>query len=197
MAVDGITWDMQAQVIKYHPETVQRLTAQMGHEPTGYHLRHLEALGQLAPDEVTDVAGNILVTTGLGRVTNLIIGGGGTPLAHADTIVGVGTSTTTAVVGDTALGGDGSGTTAYYQQADSSYPTQAAGVLTCQCTYGTGVANFAWQEWCWAIASGTLTAGSTLASVGTTPIMLNHKVQSLGTKASGSIWTLAATLTLA
>lgn len=197
MAVDAITWDMQAQVIKYHPETVARLTERMGHEPTGYHLRHLEALGQLAPDEITDASGNILVTVGLNRVTNLIIGGGGTPLAHADTIVGVGSSTTAALVGDTALGGDGSSSTAYYQQADTSYPTQSNGVLTVQCTYQTGNANFAWQEWMWAIASGTLTAGSTLASVGTSPIALNHKVQSLGTKASGSIWTLAATLTLA
>jgi len=197
MAVDGITWDMNARIIKYHPDTVARLTAQMGHEPLGFHLRHLESIGLLAPDEVVEAPGNILVTTGLTRVTSLIIGGGGTALAHADAIVGVGTSSTTAVVGDTALGGDGNASTAYYQNADSSYPSASAGVITCNCTYQSSNANFAWNEWCWADASGTLTAGFTLSGVGTSPILLNHKVQSLGTKVSGSIWTLSATLTLA
>ncbi len=95
------------------------------------------------------------------------------------------------------LGGDGNASTAYYQQADSSYPSQSAGVITVQCTFGTGVANFAWQEWGWVDVSGTLTAGFTMSGVGTSPLLLNHRVQSLGTKASGSIWTLAATLTLA
>lgn len=197
MAVDTIQWNMDAQVIKYHPETVARLTERMGHEPLGMHLRHLELIGLLEPDEITEAPGNLLVTGGLNRITSLIIGGGGTALAHADAIVGVGTSTTAATVGDTALGGDGNASTAYYQQADSSYPTQSNGVVTVNCTFGTGAANFAWNEWLWAIASGTLTAGYTLSGVGTSPLALNHKVQSLGTKVSGSIWTLAATLTLA
>jgi hypothetical protein len=197
MAGDSITWDMQARIIKYHPETVERLTRQMGHEPLGFHLRHLESIGLLVPDEVVEAPGNLLVTGGLNRVTSLIIGGGGTALAHADAIVGVGTSTTAATTADTALGGDGNASTAYYQQADGGYPTQANGVVTCNCTYQSGVANFAWNEWLWAIASGTLTAGNTLSGVGTSPLALNHKVQSLGTKASGSIWTLSATLTLA
>lgn len=197
MAGDGITWDMNARIIKYHPETVTRLTTQMGHEPLGFHLRHLESIGLLEPDEVLEAPGNLLVTTGLNRITNLIIGGGGVALTHADAIVGVGTSTTAAVVGDTALGGDGNASTAYYQQADTSYPSQSGGVITCNCTFQSAVANFAWNEWCWADASGTLTAGNTLSGVGTSPILLNHKVQSLGTKASGSIWTLSATLTLA
>lgn len=197
MPGDGITWDMQARIIKYHPETVAELTERMGHEPLGVHLRHLEALGQIVPDEVVEAPGNLLVTSGLNRITNLIIGGGGTPLAHADAIVGVGTGTTAAAVGDTALGGDGNASTAYYQQADTGYPTQANGTVSVNCTFQSGNANFAWNEWCWADGSGTLTAGSTLASVGTGVVLINHKVQSLGTKASGSIWTLSATLTLA
>ncbi|WP_040829039.1 hypothetical protein [Nocardia jiangxiensis] len=195
MAGDGIKWNMTAKVIKYEPETVERLTNQFGHEPTGYHLRHLESIGLLVPDDIVDVPGNLLTTVGLNRITNLIIGGGGTPLAHADAVVGVGNSTTTAVIGDTALGADGTAN-AYYQQADSGSPTQSNGTINITCTYQSGNANFAWQEWGWAVASGTITAGTTLASVGTSPVLLNHKIQSLGTKSSGAIWSLAATLTL-
>ncbi len=197
--VDTLTWDMQARIIKYHPESVSRITRDLmhGHEPTGFHLRHFEEVGLAEPDEVMEAPGNLLVTGGLNRITNLIIGGGGVALAHADAVVGVGTSTTAATVSDTALGGDGNASTAYYQQADSSYPTQSNGIITVNCTFQSGVANFAWNEWCWAIDSGTITAGATLASTGTSPLMLNHKVQSLGTKVSGSIWTLSATLTLA
>lgn len=195
MAGDGIKWNMTAKVIKYEPDTVERLTAQLGHEPTGYHIRHLESLGLLVPDDITDVPGNLLVTAGLNRITNLIIGGGGTPLAHADAIVGVGNSSTTEVIGNTALGADGTAN-AYYQQADSGYPTQSNGTINVTCTYQSTIANFTWAEWCWAVASGTLTAGTTLASVGTSPVMLNRKTQSLGTKSSGAIWSLAATLTL-
>jgi hypothetical protein len=195
MAGDGVKWDMHARVIKYEPETVERLTAQMGHEPNAFHLRHLEEIGLLEPDDIVEVPGNLLVTTGLNRITNLIIGGGGTPLAHANAIVGVGTSSTAATVSDVALGSDGTAN-AYYQQADSGYPTQSNGTITCNATFQTGNANFAWNEWCWADGSGTITAGTTLASVATSPVMLNHRIQSLGTKVSGAVWTLSATLTL-
>jgi hypothetical protein len=167
----------------------------MGHEPSAFHLRHLEEIGLLEPDDIVEVPGNLLVTTGLNRITNLIIGGGGTPLAHANAIVGVGTSSTAATVSDVALGSDGTAN-AYYQQADSGYPTQSNGTITCNATFQTGNANFAWNEWCWADGSGTITAGTTLASVATSPVMLNHRIQSLGTKVSGAVWTLSATLTL-
>jgi hypothetical protein len=196
MANDGIKWSPSARVLKYDADTIQDITRMLGHEPNGAELRHLEATAGLVPDETTDwVKGNLLVTVGLDNLTKLIIGTG-TSFNNAHSIVGVGSSSTAAVIGDTHLGGDGSTTTAYYQNADASNPTQANGVLTCNCTYATGNANFAWQEWCWAVGTGTITPGGTLASVATGVIMLNHKVQSLGTKASGSTWTLQATVTL-
>lgn len=199
MAAEGINWLATAQVIKYNPDKVARLTARYGHEPTWFHLEHLRRIGDPdgEPDDITVAEGNLLTTVGLNRLTNLMIGGGGTSLAHADLLIGVGSSSTAALVGDTALGGDGSSTTALYQQCDSSYPTQSNGVLTVNCTFGSSSANFSggWQEWCLAVASGSLTSGATLSGVGTSPIMINHKIQNLGTKNSGAIWTLAATVT--
>ena len=101
---------------------------------------------------------------------------------------------TTALIADTALGDDG--TSAWYQGCDSSNPTQANGVITTVCTFTTGNANFAWNEWCWATCTGSITPGATLASVATGTKLWNHKAQSLGTKASGS-WVLTATVTIA
>ena len=108
-------------------------------------------------------------------------------------IVGVGATNTAATIADTALGADGG--SAYYQGCDSANPTQANGVITCVCTFTTGNANFAWAEWCWATCTGSITPGATLASVATGTKLWNHKIQSLGTKVSGS-WVLTTTITI-
>ena len=135
----------------------------------------------------------------MNRITSLFEGAGGQAWAHANAFIGVGTSTTLATVADTALGGDGSSSTAYYQPADVGYPTQSGGTMQCNATFGTGIAAFAWNEWMLGDASGTLAAASAIASVGTSPIAINHKVVSggLGTKGSSSIWTLQTTATIA
>lgn len=67
---------------------------------------------------------------------------------------------------------------------EATYPTRSSGALTLRALYGTGDANFAWNEW-----------GSFNASVGGT--MFTRKVESLGTKANTQSWQLTATITLA
>lgn len=195
MSIDGIKWHAFARVIKYNPDTVAEITKELGHEPTGPDLRMLEERHGLKPDAEAVADGNLLTTAGLNRITNLIIGGGAA-FNNAQAIVGVGASSTAATTSDTILGGNGNSTTAWYQGADASNPTQSNGVITCNATYATGNGNFAWNEWCFAVGTGTITPGNALASVATSPVMLNHKVQSLGTKAAGSTWTLQATITL-
>lgn len=188
---DGIKWSAHALVEKYSDAQVAAAVAVLGREPDGAELHALFA----RPDDGTAEAhGNLLTTGGLGLLTELIIGGGGNAFSHTNAIVGVGNSTTPAVVADTALGADNTAN-AWYQQADASNPSQSAGVITCIATFTTGNANFVWNEWCFAAGSGTITAGNHLSAVSTSPIMINHKIQSLGTKASGS-WVLTATLTL-
>lgn len=194
MSQDGIKWTPVVHVKKYSPDTVRDITRLLGHEPTGEDLRRLEAEGLHWDDEAW-AHGNQLVTVGLNRIGNLIIGTGAA-FTNAQAIIGVGSSSTAFSAAQTALIGDGSTTTAYYQGADASNPTQSNGVITCNATYATGNANFAWNEWGFAVGTGTITPGGTLASVATTPVLLNRKVQSLGTKGSGSTWTLQATVTL-
>lgn len=153
--------------------------------------------------------GNLLVTAGLTNLTSLWLGQTGTavnPLklnsgstAGAATC-GVGATATAASVADTVLGANNTAN-AYYQIADTSYPTSSAGVVTLQSTFGTSVANFAWNEWCWATGAGAITAGTALASIYATAssfAMVNHKVpaSSLGTKASGASWVFTTTVTI-
>lgn len=161
--------------------------------------------------------GNIMVTTGLQNLGYLLIGtaasgANGRPLAVSNGTaggaicgVGIDTSSTAAAVGDTRLNisGTETSTATWYQIMDSTYPTLSGtgvangGQLNGQSTYGTGNANFAWNEWCWAsCASGTITAGAVLASVATNVAMLNHWTgTSLGTKGSGATWVFSTTIT--
>lgn len=187
-----INWSAHATIRKYSPAQVAWATQRLGYEPAGHRLSLMFAEPE---DGVTEEPGNLLVTAGLNLITALIEGGAGTPFAHADAIVGVGAGTTTATVADTALTDDNS-SNAYYQQADSSYPTQSNGVITTQATFASGNANYAWQEWCLATGSGGITPGDHLSATATSVTMLNHKVASLGTKSSGASWVAVLTCTL-
>jgi len=188
--IENDNWKAHALVRKYSPDQVRWATQKMGYEPTGHRL---SLLFREPEDGVVEEAGNLMVTVGLNLLTSLLEGGAGTPFAHADAIVGVGSTSTAATVADTALGADNTAG-AWYQQADSSYPTQSNGVITCQATVTSSNGNFAWNEWCLATGSGGITPGTHLSAVATSPVMLNHKVSSLGTKASGS-WVFVATIT--
>jgi hypothetical protein len=186
-------WEAHAKVLKYSPDQVAHAVSVLGYEPSGHRL---SLLFREPEDGVAEEPGNLLVTVGLNLITALIEGGAGTPFAHADAIVGVGATSTAATIADTALGADNTAS-AYYQQADVSYPTQSNGVITTQATFASGNANFAWNEWALATGSGGITAGTHLSAVATSVTMLNHKVpaSSLGTKSSGASWVFIATVT--
>lgn len=66
---------------------------------------------------------------------------------------------------------------------DATYPQIAGNVLTFRATFATGDANFAWNEW------GVFNA----ASAG---VMLNRKVEALGTKTASQSIQLTVTVTV-
>ncbi len=193
--LDGIKWQAHARVDKYSPEVVEELTRILGYEPKSADYARLT----VDPNAVVEVDGNILVSSGISNITNLIIAGGGQGLTATRTIVGVGATATAAVIGDTALGANAG--SAYYQLPDSapsrSTVTATNDTITAVSTFASGNANFAWAEWCWATCTGTVTPGATLASVATGTAMVNHKIASMGTKASGASWVFTTTVTLA
>lgn len=192
---DGFAWRPQARVIKYDAETIARLTAQLGHEPSGPELRALEEQG-LVPDDVTDWAvGNLMTTAGINRFTDLITGAAVTGLSTTRTVVGVGNSNTAEAVGQTDLQAAAGAANRWFQGSDASNPTKVGGVITCNTTFQSGDGNFVWNEWCWNIATAAPVASAVQATATTSGIMVNRKVQNLGTKAAGAVWTHQATLT--
>lgn len=192
MSIDGIKWHAFAKVFKWDADQTAELAEYLGRQP---QYADFQRLG-VKHSDYAEADGNLLTTAGLNRITNLIIGGGGTALtAGSRAMAGVGDSATAATVSDAALGGNSS-THSWWQAMDGSNPTQSNGVITGNTTYATGDGNFAWNEWGWGIATTTPVASAVFATATTTGVLLNHKVQSLGTKSAGSTWTLQATITL-
>lgn len=102
-----------------------------------------------------------------------------TPFNNANANLGVGDGTSAFSATQTDL----QGTNKVRKGMDAGYPTRNVNQLTFRSTFGGADANFAWNEW------GVFNA----ASGGT---MMNRKVESLGTKASGATWILTVTITL-
>ncbi|MBK8200200.1 MAG: hypothetical protein IPK75_17785 [Acidobacteria bacterium] len=147
-----------------------------------------------APYETIVREGNLLMYGGVSCLWQCLIGNGtgtaGQTLTffnNANATIGVGDSTTAAAATQTDLQ---AATNKLRKAQDATYPqhtdatTSGAASIVFKSTFGSADANFAWQEW--AIFNGA--AGGR---------MLNRKVESLGTKASGTTWALTVTLTLA
>lgn len=109
------------------------------------------------------------------------IGEAVTAFNNANAYLGVGDSATAFAATQTDLQ---AATNKLRKAMEATYPTRAANVLTFRSLFGTGDANFAWQEW------GVFNA----ASAGT---MMSRKVESLGTKTSAQSWQLTTTITIA
>ena len=100
-----------------------------------------------------------------------------TPFNNTNAHLGVGDGTAAFATTQTDLQGANKARKAM----DSGYPTLAGNQMTFRATFGGADANFAWNEW------GVFNA----ASGG---VMMNRKVESLGTKASGATWVLTVTV---
>src|SRR5215471_12653740 len=166
---DGLNWRAFAHVEKFSPDQAahaeRQLSGLVGPFRSLVLSRALRATGK--PElGFAMVAGNLLVTEGLNQITSLIINSS-TSFAFTNTkgLVTVGDSTTAAAIGDTYVTATfTSGSNCYQNPNDASFPTQSNGVINSQSTYGSGVANFAWQTWGWASFNGTAAANATLST---------------------------------
>lgn len=125
-----------------------------------------------------DLGYNAVTQIGLQNILNRGFGIGGTAISH----IGVGSSTAdgASIFTQTDLQ---AATNKYRKVIDAGYPSRAAQTVTVRASFGTGEANFAWNEF-------GLFWGASGAN------MFSRKVQSLGTK-SGGTWILTATVELA
>lgn len=138
------------------------------------------ALARGEPFEVAEFEGNLLVNTGINEAMDLICGATATAFNNANAYIGVGDSSTAASASDTDL----LGTNKTRKAQDATYPTSGTSQkATWKSTFGSADANYAWEEF-----------GVFNASTG--GVMLNRKVSSQGTKASGQTWVVSLEITL-
>lgn len=136
--------------------------------------------------EVIEVEGNLLTTAGALHIFSDLRGTSVTAFSNANAYIGVGDSNTAASVGQTDLQASSN---KFRAAMVATFPLVgvadglSANQIQFKANFATGEANFAWAEWAIFNASSSGT-------------MLNRKVESLGTKASG-VWTLTLTLSLA
>lgn len=139
------------------------------------------------PYESIEVEGNLLMTAGATALWTALAGTAGT-FTNALAAIGVGDSTTASAASQTNLQAT---TNAARVGMNASYPAVSTNQIEFQATFGGSVGNFAWNEWGVfnAVGTGTPPTGGT---------MLNRAVPAggLGTKVSGSTWTLTVTLSL-
>lgn len=177
-AMDELHWHTEWKLEKYEGD----LTA--------------EEAALATPYEVLEGEGNLLMYGGASCQWETLIGNGtgtaGQTLTYfnnGNAAIGVGDSTTAEAATQTDLQ---AATNKLRKGMDATYPqhtdatTSGAASIVFKSTFGSTDANFAWQEW-----------GVFNSATAATGRMLNRKVQSLGTKASGTTWVLTITLTLA
>ena len=135
----------------------------------------------LPPDDVVEAPGNLLLDAGINLMLDLLIGAGGTAYTTGNSYIGVGDSSTAAAADQTGLLASSNKD---FQGMESGYPPGTDQTVTWRAIWASAEGNFAWNEW--TISNSNSDSG----------VNLNRKVASLGTKASGSSWTLTVTITV-
>jgi len=133
----------------------------------------------VAPEIEEEVPGNLLLNEGIQLILDLLIGAGGTVANNANAQIGVGDSSTAEAAAQVDLQ---AATNKLFKGMNATYPIRTAQTMAWQSDFTTGEANYAWNEWSVRNSSGA-------------DKNINRKVQSLGTKASGT-WTLTGQVTL-
>lgn len=170
--VDSIHWLPEWNIHKFRDHKGRVLKAGRAGLPLKYLMDNFELLGALK------FPGNVLLNEGINELWTLVAGTGATPFDNGNAYIGVGDDDTVANATQTGLqAAENAGTHKLYQAMDAEYPTYGSSqIATWRSTFGGPDANFTWEEI--TVANG----GSDAAK------NLNRKVQSMGTKASGTSW---------
>jgi len=161
-------WLCRYRLSKYH----QDIESYRGREGEFHQL--------FKPYEVIEGEGNCLLNTGIDEMWDLVTGvvsGADHIFDNSHAQIGVGDSSTAADATQTDL----LGTNKAYKGQETGYPTVGTQKVTFKSSFGDTEANFTWNEW--------------VVKQSTSAICLNRKVDSLGTKTSGT-WTLEVSITL-
>jgi hypothetical protein len=143
-----------------------------------YRGKEAEFHEKFQPYEIIEGEGNCLLNSGINEMWDLIVGDSANHFNNAAAQIGVGDSSTAATPSQTDLQ---AATNKTYKGMESGYPTSASQKATFKASFGDAEANYAWNEW--------------VVKQSTSAKCLNRKVDSLGTKSSGT-WTLEVSITL-
>ena len=136
--------------------------------------------GEVQPSSVSLFEGNCLLNAGINNMERLTCGSTGTAYSNALAYLGVGSVTIAATATQTDL----QDTSAVWKIMESGFPPIASQKMSWKSSYGSGDANFAWQEFGVDCSNGTPVA------------LLNRKVSDQGTKTVGQTWVLTLEITL-
>jgi hypothetical protein len=168
---DKGNWQMKARLSKYHEDIT----------PFAREGREAEFHKLFTPYEVIKQEGNCLLNSGINEMWDLVTGAasGASHIYDNDAAtIGVGDSGTDADPAQTDLQAAVNKT---YKAMEGGYPTSTSQKATFKSSFGSSDANYAWEEW--------------VVKQATSTICLNRKVESLGTKSSGT-WSLEVDITL-
>lgn len=144
-----------------------------------------EALARgLKPDDSLLVPGNLLLNAGITGLQKLLIGSSFNAYNAANAQIAVGNGNTAESASQTDL----QGASKARAGMEATFPSVASQTATWKSSYGSSAANFNWLEVGVQNGSGT--------PDGTTVVLLNRKQQDLGTKVSGSTWTMTLSITI-
>lgn len=177
-ASDVLRWDCRWKVDKWSPGQVHAVSQKLDLAIPEVNTLLLEAL-KVEPDERVLVEGNLLLNGGIQLMENLLIGAGGTTASNTTAQIGVGNGITAAAATQTAL----QGASTLYKGMLTGYPARTNQTLDFRSEFISGEAEFAWEEWA-------------IRNDATAAVLLNRKVEALGTKAAGSVWTITGSITI-
>jgi hypothetical protein len=199
---DAIRWSVVGRVDKFTAADEFDALAALAREGV-FGEDALRASGQWllenrTPYETVYTEGNLLTRLGRKRLIDRFVETASNVGIKTTTgRIGTGNSATAAVDTDTDLGAAAGSANRQFQMLDSA-PTvgtgASSGQVTLVSTFGTGVGNYAWQEW--GIDGGTAAGTTVTADTNTTPGLVNHKITSLGTKTSAASWVFTVTITI-
>ena len=170
-------WDFLWTCEKWSEEAVAFARRKLGRsgEISSAELRRL----MIAPEIEEEVPGNMLLNEGIQLILDLLIGAAGVAANNANAQIGVGDSSTAEVATHTDLQ---AASNKLFKAMNATYPQRTNQTMAWQSDFTTGEANYAWNEW-------------SVRNQAAADKNINRKVQSLGTKASGT-WTLTGQVTL-
>lgn len=121
-----------------------------------------------------------LTVAGRDFLAALIIDDSATPLDNSNAYIGSGDSDTAFNTNQTDLQASSN---KLRKGMEATYPQRTDNVLSFRSLFGTGDANWSWEEWA-------------LFNASTSGVMLSRKVEDLGVKASTQSWLFDCSLTV-